>query len=55
MATSIKTYVGNPFVDRLVNVNDTTDWVSWSGKSMEVLEGGEEAFFERMRIYEAGA
>ena len=50
-----KTYVGNPFVDRLVNVNDTTDWVSWSGKSMEVLEGGEEAFFERMRIYEAGA
>lgn len=50
-----RTYVGNPFVDRLVNVDDQSDEVSWSGKSMEVLEGGEEAFFERMRIYEAGA
>lgn len=50
-----RTYVGNPFVDSLVDVDDRSNGVSWSGKSMEVLEGGEEAFFERMRIYEAGA
>ena len=52
---SYKTYVGNPFIDRLVNLDDSADSLSWSEKSMEVLEGGEEAFFERMRIYEAGA
>ena len=50
-----KTYVGNPFVDRLVNVSDASDSLSWSEKSMEVLEGGEEASFERLRVYEAGA
>lgn len=50
-----KTYIGNPFTDKLVNIDDSSDDVPWSGKSMEVLEGGEEAFFERMRIYEAGA
>lgn len=50
-----KTYVGNPFVDSLVDVDDQSSRVSWSRKSMEVLEGGEEAFFERKRIYEAGA
>lgn len=50
-----KTYIGNPFIDKLVNNDDSSDDVPWSGKSMEVLEGGEEAFFERMRIYEAGA
>lgn len=50
-----RTYVGNPFVDSLVDVDDLSNRVSWSGKSMEVLEGGQEAFFERMRIYEAGA
>lgn len=50
-----KTYIGNPFIDKLVNIDDSSDDVPWSGKSMEVLEGGEEAFFERMRIYEAGA
>lgn len=52
---SYRTYVGNPFIDRLANVNDPDDFLSWSEKSMEVLEGGEEAFFERMRIYKAGA
>lgn len=50
-----KTYIGNPFTDKLVNIDDSSDDVPSSGKSMEVLEGGEEAFFERMRIYEAGA
>ena len=50
-----KTYIGNPFTDKLVNIDESSDDVPWSGKSMEVLEGGEEAFFERMRIYEAGA
>ena len=49
-----RTYVGNPFVDKLVNVEDETDFLSWSEKSMEVLEGGEEAFFERLHVYEAG-
>lgn len=35
--------------------HDASDSLSWSEKSMEVLEGGEEAFFERLRVYEAGA
>lgn len=47
------TYVGNPFNDRLVNINNANDVRSWATESMYTLEGGEEAFYERKDIYES--
>lgn len=49
-----KTYIGNPFVNKLVNLNDSTDEKEWSLVSMTTLEGGAEAFYDREAIYEAG-
>ena len=48
-----KTYVGNPFDDQLVNLEDLTDVKSWTEESMHSLEGGREAFYERRDIYES--
>lgn len=48
------TYIGNPFCDDLVNVNDKLDIINWTKESMHTLEGGEEAFYERKDIYESG-
>lgn len=48
-----KTYVGNPFDDLLVNINDYGDVRSWTDESMHSLEGGHDAFYERKDIYEA--
>ncbi len=48
------TYVGNPFVDLLRDIEGVRKPLRWSDKSMEVLEGGEEAFYNRQEIYEAG-
>ncbi|MDD4679586.1 MAG: histidinol phosphatase [Clostridia bacterium] len=48
-----KTYIGNPFDDLLVNVNDKDDILSWTEESMHSLEGGHDAFYERRDIYEA--
>ena len=48
-----KTYVGNPFDDRLVNISDSSDVLSWTEESMHCLEGGKEAFYERRDIYES--
>lgn len=49
------TYVGNPFTNYLVNVeNSTTDPLDWKKVSMRTLEGGEEAFGERGHIYGNG-
>lgn len=48
------TYVGNPFNDVLVNIEDPSDTKSWTAESMHTLEGGEEAFYERKNIYESG-
>lgn len=45
------TYVGNPFSNNLVNVSNTTDFRDWKKISMRTLEGGEEAFGERGKIY----
>jgi predicted ATPase len=45
------TYVGNPFSNNLVNLDDTADMLDWKKVSMKTLEGGEEAFGERGKIY----
>jgi predicted ATPase len=45
------TYVGNPFSNNLVNPNDEKDKLDWKKVSMKTLEGGEEAFGERGKIY----
>lgn len=48
-----KTYIGNPFVNKLINIVDKKDHKSWKDESMKVLEGGPEAFYERRDIYES--
>jgi predicted ATPase len=45
------TYVGNPFSNNLVNPDDVSDQRDWKKVSMRTLEGGEEAFGERGKIY----
>ena len=48
------TYIGNPFADKLININDPNDKKSWTNESMHTLEGGKSAFYERKSIYESG-
>lgn len=50
-----ETYIGNPFVNELVCTSDDSRKEVWSEVSMETLEGGPEAFYDRRAIYEAGA
>lgn len=45
------TYIGNPFSNNLVNLDDVDDQLDWKKVSMKTLEGGEEAFGERGKIY----
>ena len=45
------TYMGNPFTNNLVNIAKPDDLRDWKVVSMRTLEGGEEAFGERGRIY----
>lgn len=45
------TYIGNPFSNNLVNPNIKDDRLDWKKISMRTLEGGEEAFGERGKIY----
>ncbi len=45
------TYIGNPFSNNLVNPEDKNDRLDWKKISMKTLEGGEEAFGERGKIY----
>jgi ABC-type cobalamin/Fe3+-siderophores transport system ATPase subunit len=45
------TYLGNPFTNNLVNIAKPNDLRDWKAVSMRTLEGGEEAFGERGRIY----
>lgn len=49
-----RTYLGNPFLNELTNIDDQNDRMSWSETSITTLEGGFEAFYDRQRIYEAG-
>ncbi len=48
-----KTYVGNPFSDRLVNILDENDTLEWTEESLKSLEGSKKAFYERKNIYES--
>lgn len=52
--TGYTTYIGNPFSNNLVNPNNEDDWLDWKKVSMKTLEGGEEAFGERGKIYGNG-
>lgn len=45
------TYIGNPFSNNLVNSNNEEDMLDWKKVSMRTLEGGEQAFGERGKIY----
>lgn len=49
------TYIGNPFNDELVNIDDISDYKNWTEESMHTLEGGKTAFYERKDIYESGS
>ena len=49
-----QTYVGNPFSDELINIEDKTDILNWTTESIHTLEGGYEAFYGRKDIYESG-
>lgn len=46
-----RTYSGNPFTNNLVNIAEPDDLLDWKVVSMRTLEGGEEAFGERGKIY----
>lgn len=48
------TYIGNPFSNDLTNPDDGADRHDWKKVSMRTLEGGEEAFGERGKIYGNG-
>jgi PHP domain len=48
-----KTYTGNPFNDKLINIDDSTDILSWTVESLNSLEGSKEAFYDRRDIYES--
>jgi ABC-type cobalamin/Fe3+-siderophores transport system ATPase subunit len=45
------TYLGNPFSNNLISSVDKNDSLDWKKISMRTLEGGEEAFGERGKIY----
>jgi len=47
------TYVGNPFSDKLVNIDDENDVLNWAEESLKSLEGSRDAFYERKDIYES--
>ncbi|HYD47040.1 MAG TPA: hypothetical protein VEB21_01765, partial [Terriglobales bacterium] len=52
--TGYKTYIGNPFTNKLTNTENTSDQLDWRHVSMKTLEGGRDAFGERGRIYGEG-
>jgi len=47
------TYTGNPFSDKLVNIDDEKDVLNWAEESLKSLEGSRDAFYERKDIYES--
>lgn len=46
-----RTYVGNPFANNLINIENDKDKLDWKEVSMRTLEGGRNAFGERGLIY----
>lgn len=49
-----RTYLGNPFSNRLKDIEGAADDLKWATYSLKTLEGGEDAFYSRKTIYEAG-
>ena len=49
-----RTYLGNPFRNELVDLDNVVNPLDWTECSMATLEGGSEAFYDRKAIYEAG-
>lgn len=49
-----RTYIGNPYSNELVDINDSSNKLNWAEISMATLEGGPDAFRDRQTIYEAG-
>lgn len=47
------TYFGNPFIDKLENIDDKSDVLNWAEESLKSLEGSRDAFYERKYIYES--
>lgn len=45
-------YAGSPFSNLLSNISDSSDTRIWTKQSMEILEGGEDAFYDRKDMYE---
>jgi predicted ATPase len=45
------TYVGSPFSNSLVDITDEKNTKEWKRESINILEGGEEAFLERGDTY----
>jgi predicted ATPase len=50
-AEGYETYVGNPYSNHLISTSDSSKLKDWKKVSMKTLEGGEEAFGERGKIY----
>lgn len=48
------TYLGNPFTNNLIDIDNEENILDWKEESLNILEGGEEAFEERSFVYEAG-
>lgn len=46
-----KTYIGNPYTNKLINIKNKDDYKYWKEESIRLLEGGKEAFEERNDIY----
>ncbi len=46
-----ETFVGNPFLNHLINIKDEKVKIDWKEISMRTLEGGKSAFGERGQIY----
>ena len=46
-----RTFIGNPFTNMLLNIEDNTDMKDWKETSLKCLEGGDVAFDERGEIY----
>ena len=47
------TYIGNPFSDKLTNIDNNNDILNWAEESLKSLEGSKDAFYERKDIYES--
>lgn len=47
-----KTYIGNMFTEKLINIENPEDILCWKEQSIKYLEGGIEAFSERGDLYE---